>query len=77
MASASSASSVGRIPRRPCYRHHGTTPDGIGINPDSLLEGWKVTIPGLVPPCPTDSNGDGTVNVTDLLALLAAWGPCP
>ena len=26
-------------------------------------------------PCPADcSNGDGSVNVTDLLALLAAWG---
>ena len=21
-------------------------------------------------------NGDGIVNVTDLLAVLAAWGPC-
>ena len=63
--------------KRSCYHHHGTTPDGIGINPDSLLEGWKVTIPNLVPPCPTDTNGDGDVNVTDLLALLAAWGPCP
>ena len=24
-----------------------------------------------------DSNGDGFVDVTDLLALLAVWGPCP
>jgi hypothetical protein len=23
-----------------------------------------------------DSNGDGMVNVTDLLAILSAWGPC-
>jgi len=28
-------------------------------------------------PCPADINGDGATNVTDLLALLAAWGPCP
>ncbi|MCH7547350.1 MAG: hypothetical protein IID30_13195 [Planctomycetes bacterium] len=28
-------------------------------------------------PCPADTNGDGNVNVTDLLALLAAWGACP
>ena len=27
--------------------------------------------------CPPDVNSDGTVNVTDLLALLAAWGVCP
>jgi len=26
---------------------------------------------------PADINGDGLVNVTDLLALLAAWGGCP
>ena len=27
------------------------------------------------PSCPPDNNNDGTVNVTDLLAPLAAWGP--
>ncbi|MHC4220689.1 MAG: M14 family zinc carboxypeptidase, partial [Planctomycetota bacterium] len=27
-----------------------------------------------VPPCPADINSDGTVNVTDFLQLLAAWG---
>ena len=27
--------------------------------------------------CPADNTGDGNVNVTDLLALLAAWGACP
>ena len=26
--------------------------------------------------CSGDLNGDGQVNVTDLLALLSAWGPC-
>ncbi len=26
--------------------------------------------------CPGDINGDQSVNVTDLLALIAAWGPC-
>jgi len=26
---------------------------------------------------PGDANGDGIVNVLDLLAVLAAWGPCP
>ncbi|MBC8523287.1 hypothetical protein H8D29_05115 [PVC group bacterium] len=28
-------------------------------------------------PCPTDVDGDGFTGVTDLLALIAAWGPCP
>jgi hypothetical protein len=28
-------------------------------------------------PCPADIDGDGVVNVTDFLALLAAWGPNP
>ncbi len=27
--------------------------------------------------CPWDLNGDGSVGAADLLALLAAWGPCP
>ena len=26
--------------------------------------------------CPEDINGDGVVNITDLLALLSAWGSC-
>jgi hypothetical protein len=29
------------------------------------------------PDCPGDITGDGMTNVTDLLALLAAWGACP
>jgi hypothetical protein len=30
------------------------------------------------PPCaPADLNCDGVVDVSDLLLLLAAWGPCP
>ena len=30
-----------------------------------------------LPVCPADTNCDNSVNVTDLLALLAAWGSCP
>jgi hypothetical protein len=26
--------------------------------------------------CPADINGNGTVNIDDLLALISAWGPC-
>ena len=28
-------------------------------------------------PCPADSNEDGRVNMTDLLAVLESWGRCP
>ena len=34
----------------------------------------------ILPDCPADLDGDGTVGVADLLLLLAAWGPyepCP
>jgi hypothetical protein len=27
-------------------------------------------------PCPADLTGDALVNVSDLLAVIAAWGPC-
>jgi predicted outer membrane repeat protein len=45
--------------------------------------GWNiddVSIWGIAPaspPCPADVNGDGSVNVFDLLQLLSAWGDCP
>lgn len=29
------------------------------------------------PACPADVTGDGSVNVTDLLAVIGAWGACP
>ena len=35
--------------------------------------GWIVRIG---PDCPADVTGDGVVNVSDLLAVLSAWGPC-
>ena len=28
------------------------------------------------PACPTDINGDGIVNVSDILSVIAGWGPC-
>jgi hypothetical protein len=31
----------------------------------------------VIAPVPGDLDGDGTVGITDLLALLAGWGPCP
>jgi len=29
------------------------------------------------PDCPADINGDGSVNVPDLLAVIIQWGSCP
>ncbi|MFK7959384.1 MAG: LamG-like jellyroll fold domain-containing protein [Phycisphaerales bacterium] len=28
-------------------------------------------------PCPGDVDGDGVVTISDLLVILASWGPCP
>ena len=42
--------------------------------------GWNiddVQIWATLSAIPGDINGDGIVNTEDLLALLAAWGPCP
>jgi len=35
---------------------------------------WRITYNG---PGVGDVNGDGSVNVDDLLAIINAWGPCP
>ena len=40
----------------------------------SDFEGIMITV---LESCPADGNGDGTVNVTDLLTLLADWGDNP
>ncbi len=49
--------------------------DGDGVDHTDLqamLDAW-----GTDPGGPPDFDGDGNVGVTDLLALLANWGPCP
>jgi hypothetical protein len=28
-------------------------------------------------PCPADADGNGDVGVTDLVAVVTGWGPCP
>jgi hypothetical protein len=35
-----------------------------------------LTVLGTCPPCPADTNGDGAINVTDLLTVISTWGPC-
>jgi len=55
-------------------------PDSCDIAGGFSLDGNVNGIPDeceVAPACPADISGDGLVNVTDLLALLAAWGACP
>ena len=54
----------------------GTTIVGWGTNPDGNIEAWIATLPS-APECRADINADGSVNVTELLVLLASWGTCP
>ena len=51
--------------------------DCTALGGQSMGPGTDCEISPCVPaPCNEDFNADGQVNVTDLLALLAAWGPC-
>ena len=59
---------------------NGATVYAVGQTTSFGADGQDMMIVGFAIPdssCPADTNGDGTVNVTDLLALLAAWGVCP
>lgn len=49
--------------------------DALGEFPD-----WEAAVAWLLPQPPAipgDLDGDGSVGVSDLLILLASWGPCP
>ena len=43
---------------------------------DAVSPGIDVTVPNKCTLCLGDLSSDGVVDVTDLLALLSAWGPC-
>jgi hypothetical protein len=47
------------------------TPEWENLDPAELLE-----IGLNIPDCPGDLDGDGEVGVSDLVALILAWGPC-
>jgi hypothetical protein len=54
-------------------------PDLVTVNEDEGGSGGSVTVLLNNPPagaCPGDFNGDGFVNIVDLLVLLGSWGPC-
>ncbi len=51
---------------------------GAGADMQLLTGFWAVIGDGaLVPLVPGDTNGDGVVDVDDLIAVILAWGPCP
>ena len=41
----------------------------------AIEEDRRVRIAAIIG-CPWDLDGDGTVAVTDLVAVIVAWGPC-
>ena len=51
----------------------GLTIVGYGTNPRGDTEAWIVR---LQLETPGELDGDGVVGITDLLILLAFWGPC-
>jgi len=63
---ALSASAAGDVMRF-CYRGEGE-----GNVMTMLIDDVAISFS-----CDEDLTGDGEVNLADLLALLAAWGPCP
>jgi hypothetical protein len=54
-----------------CDRPHIGFGRRTDLNNAWLVHAWPMMA------CPGDVNGDGVVNTSDLLALLAAWGDCP
>ncbi|MHC5005990.1 MAG: FG-GAP-like repeat-containing protein [Planctomycetota bacterium] len=54
-------------------------PDLVTVNEDEGASGGSVSVLLNNPPagpCPGDFDGDGFVNIVDLLVLLGSWGPC-
>lgn len=47
---------------------------GDGSVVESALDGLRISTVVCDAPCPEDVNGDAMVNVSDLLAVIAAWG---
>jgi hypothetical protein len=46
-------------------------------DPDATDTPGAINVDCAAPPCIGDIDGDGSVGLSDLLALLTAWGPCP
>jgi subtilisin-like proprotein convertase family protein len=52
-----------------------TITDEDGFGNSGTIDGWCLRVATL-PTCEGDVNGDGAVDVTDLLLVLGAWGMC-
>jgi hypothetical protein len=51
--------------------------NGTASTPGEVYNVGVLEYPFVVPvECPADTDGDGTVGFTDLVAVLTAWGPC-
>ena len=48
--------------------------DGMPYSASLEFGAYSMIILSQSPSCPTDQNGDGAVNVDDILAVIAAWG---
>ena len=92
-ATANGKTYVRYVDGRPSYLATGEIPAHFGLGEATTVEELRIewsqgydtiltdiavnqTITVDAPPL-GDVTGDGTVNVEDLLTLLAAWGPCP
>ena len=54
--------------------HSATVAFTVDMNTPMMFIDMSVQILPAVTPCPADVNGDGGVNILDLLAVVAAWG---
>jgi len=56
----------------------GHRPADFGLLVSDDIDGLELVLAPAPAPCTrSDTNADGIINVTDLLNLLADWGPCP
>jgi hypothetical protein len=44
---------------------------------EAAIDAVRVTSAQCGVPCPADLDGDGRIDVDDLVALIQSWGPCP
>jgi sugar lactone lactonase YvrE len=68
---------LGFVPGETVDCNLNLVPDSCDIDSGSSSDVDGNGVPDECEPVPGDLDGDGAVGITDLLGLLAAWGPCP